>query len=402
MKFEYQARTKEGEPQVGFVDAANRDAALTVLESHGLYVLRLNKQSGPRWYGSFLSIFNRVRGKDLMVFTRQLATLMEAQLPIEKALNMLHNQTENPVLKEAVFQISQDVTSGLSLSQALERQSVFSRFFVSMVRSAEVTGKLSEVVGFLADYAEEESTLVGKVRSALMYPAILLSLFLVVVFVMVTVVFPQLKPVFDNMGVTLPIYTRIMLSSGEFLVRFWPAVLLAVAVAIGMLLNYLTTSEGRALADDMKIHSPVIWRIFVPITLTRFANSSRMLIRGGIPLAQAMEISAETIDNVVYQEVLHEVANKLRSGSLLSDALAEHPDSFPPIVNQMVAVGEVTGQLDQIFLRISTFYRREADSVISNIVDLIQPALLVVIAIGIGFLFSSILLPIYQLTGSIQ
>ncbi|MFH1246452.1 MAG: type II secretion system F family protein [Candidatus Liptonbacteria bacterium] len=402
MKFEYQARTKEGESQVGFVEAANRDMAATILGSHNLFVLRLNQTGGAHWYDGLTAFFSGVKRKDMVIFTRQLSTLLEAQLSLEKALSMLFEQTENETLKEAVYQMSQDVAAGLAFSQAMERQPMFSKFFVSMIRSAEVTGKLSEVAGFLADYTEQEAVLVDKVRSALVYPAILIVLFGVVVFIMVTFVFPQLSPVFAESGVALPLYTRIMLGVGDFLSKFWFVVVLVFAFGVIMLIDYLHTAEGKALSDDVKIHAPVFWRVFVPITLTRFGNASRMLIRGGIPLAQAMEIVAETIDNAVYEDVLHEVANSLRSGVLLSEALAEHPEYFPPIVTQMVAVGEMTGQLDQIFTRITGFYQREADAIVNNLVDLIQPLLLVFIAVGIGFLFASILLPIYQLTGSIR
>lgn len=403
MKFEYQARTKEGEMQVGVVEAANKETAATILSGHNLFVLRIEESGGAAWYQRIVAVFNRVKRKDMVIMSRQLATLLEAQLSLEKALSMLHEQTPSPLLKEAILEVSQDVASGLSFSQALERHpQIFSQFFISMIRSAEVTGRLTEVTGFLADYIEQEANLVAKARGALTYPFILAVLFGIVAMIMVAFVFPQIAPVFAESGVELPLFSRIMIGIGMFLSKYWFIVIIVMVFLGIMVLDYFRTKEGRALKDDLKIRTPILWRVYIPITLTRFGNASQMLIRGGVPLAQAMEIVAETIDNVVYQDALHEVANDLRSGVLLSEALARHSDYFPPIVTQMVAVGEVTGQLDQIFTRITGFYQREADAVVGNLVELIQPLLLVIMGILISFLFASILLPMYQLTATIN
>src|SRR3989344_5181731 len=403
MKFEYQAKTKEGETQVGFVEAASKDAAVVILGSHNLFILKLAEVGGERWYDRIASFFTGVKREQMVVFTRQLSTLLESQLPLGKALTMLYEQTTHPVLREAVYQISQDVTSGLAFSQALERHmDIFSKFFVSMVRSAEVTGKLNEAAGFIADYTEEEAVLVAKTKSALTYPAILIGLFIVVAFIMVTVVFPQIKPIFEESGVAIPLFSRVLIDSGGFISRFWPAMVILVIFLVGALLDYIRTNEGKTFFDDLKIHMPVVRRIYVPLTLTRFGNAASTLVRGGVPLAQAMEIVAETIDNVVYQDALHEVANDVRQGRLLSESLASRTEYFPPLVSQMIAVGEATGQLDQIFARLTNFYRRETDTIVNNAVDLIQPVLMVVIGVLAGVLFAAILIPLYQLTGSVR
>jgi type II secretory pathway component PulF len=356
-----------------------------------------------RWYDRIASFFSGIKREDMVIFTRQLATLLESQLPLGRALSMLYEQTTQPTLKEAVYHISQDVASGLAFSQAMERHAgIFSKFFVSMVRSAEVTGRLNEAVGFIADYTEEEAILVAKARSALTYPTILIGLFFVVAFIMVTVVFPQIQPVFEESGIALPIFSKILIQSGVFISNFWPAIVLFVIFLAGGLLDYVRTSEGKAFFDDLKIHVPIIRKIYVPLTLTRFGNSASMLVKGGVPLAQAMEIVAETIDNVVYQDVLHGVANDVRQGKLLSESLANHSEYFPSIIPQMIAVGEVTGQLDQIFTRITNLYRRETDTTVNNAVDLIQPVLMVIIGVLVGVLFAAILIPLYQLTGAVR
>jgi type II secretory pathway component PulF len=403
MKYRYQAKTKEGEMQVGYVEAANRDSAINILSGHNLFILKLEEAEKSHWYDRLSSYWSGVKRQDMVIFTRQLATLLEARLSLNRALQTLQEQTENPTLKEAIFQIAQDVDSGLSFSQALERQSgIFSEFFVSMVRSAEVTGNLDQVAGFLADYAEREATLITKVRSAMIYPAIIVGLFVVVAIIMITVVFPQIAPIFEQSGVELPTLSYILINSGAFLSRFWLLILIIAVVLVFMLLDYLRTPEGKALADDFKIRFPLVRRVYLPVTVSRFATAAAMLSRGGVPVAQAMEIVGETVDNVLYRDILHEVSDAVRQGIPLSEAIAKYPDYFPQLVPQMLAVGEATGQMNEVLMRIANFYSREADSIVNNLVDLIQPVLMIGIGVMVGLLFAAILLPLYRLTSAFQ
>lgn len=403
MKFKYEARTKEGEPQMGYVEAGDQDAAVNILSSHDLFITKIEEVGKVRWYDRIGSWFGGVKREDLVIFSRQLATLLEARLSLNKALTTLHEQTANQTMKEAVLQIAQDVDSGLAFSQALERQSnIFSGFFVSMIRSAEVTGNLDKVAGFLADYEERESVIISKAKSAMIYPAVIIGLFGAVGGIMVVFIFPQLMPVFKESGVELPWYSAMFIYTGIFIAAWWPAVLAVIGVGAAAILDYLRTTEGAAFLDDLKIRLPGAKKMFVPLTITRFANAATMLIKGGVPVAQAMEIVGETVDNVLYRDVLHEVSQEIREGIPLSQALAKHPEYFPTLVPQMIAVGEATGQLDSMFARISSYYTREADTVINNLVDLIQPVIMVVIGVMIGVLFAAVLVPLYKLTGSIK
>ena len=401
MKFKYQARNKEGEMQAGVVDAANRDSAVNILSSHELFILKLEAAEKPHWYDRLSGYFSGVKRNDMVIFTRQLATLLEARLSLNRALNTLEEQTQNLTLKEAVFRISQDVDSGLAFSQALERQGeIFSPFLVSLVRSAEVTGNLDQVAKFIADFTEREATLVSKARSAMIYPMIVIALFLLVGGLMVAVVFPQIGPIFENSGVEMPLLSRVMIGSGTFLSQWWFLFLIGFVILGVMVADYIRTPEGKAFMDDLKVRMPLVRKVFLPVTITRFANAAAMLSKGGVPVAQAMEIVGETVDNVLYRDLLHEVSQDVRQGMALSDAIAKHPDYFPALVPQMLAVGETTGQLDEILLRISNFYGREADSVVNNLVELIQPVLMIGIGLMVGLLFASILMPLYKLTAA--
>lgn len=403
MKFKYQAKNKEGELQVGFVEAAGRDAAITILTSHDLFILSLVSADAPHWYDAIVRRFTGVHQKDLVVFARQFATLLGARLPLTEALKTLHSQTNQPELRRIVQQMSEDITSGLSFSQAIERhKDVFPGFYVSMIRSAEVIGNLEEVAGFLADYMEKEYELVTKARSAMIYPGIIAGLFLVVGFLMVSFVFPQLGPVFADSGVELPIYTKALLGLGAFFGTWWPAVVL-LAFFLGLtVMAYAETTEGQALWDELKLRFPLLKRVFLPLTLTRLSNAIAMLLKGGVPMAQALEVAGQSVNNVLYQDLLMDVADDVRQGTALSASLARYPDYFPPLVSQMVVVGEATGQLDKMFARLAGFYGRDSDSTISNLVDLIQPTLMIVVGLLVGLLFASILIPLYRLTATIQ
>lgn len=399
MKYRYQAKNKGGELQVGYVEAPSKDMAVNMLVSHELFVLSLESADKKNILDRFGSYFGRVKRKEMVVFTRQLATLLDAHLPLNTALKTLYEQTSQPNLKEATYQITEDIDSGLAFSQALERQGdLFSNFFVSMVRTAEVTGNLNEAVIFLADYIEKEDVLITKARSAMIYPAVVVGLFVVVAAILVIFVFPQLGPLFDQSGVELPFTTKILIGTGIFVGNWWPIVILAIGILIVVAADYLKSNEGKAFLDDLKIRLPIIRKVFLPVTLARFSNASTMLLKGGVPLAQSIEIVSQTLDNTLYQDILREVADDVRQGVPLSEALGKYPRYFPPLVSQMIVVGESTGQLDKIFTRVSAFYDREADTVINNIVDLIQPILMIAIGLMVALLFASVLLPLYDLT----
>jgi type IV pilus assembly protein PilC len=403
MKFKYQAKTKTGELQVGNVEAVNRDSAANILASHDLYILSIEPAEKKSWYDVLAGYFGRVSRKDMMVFTRQLATLLEARLPLNNALKTLHSQVTQPTLKEAVFQMAEDIDAGLSFSQAMGRQGeVFPEFYIEMIRAAEITGNLNEIAGFLADYAEKENILEGKIKSALIYPAIVVLLFLVVGFIMVTFVFPQIGPIFAQSGVELPVYTTILLNSGAFLSKWWLALLLVFGFVAALVLDYVQTPEGKALVDDSKIKLPILNKVYVPVAISRFSNAAALLIHGGIPIAQALEVISHMIGNVLYRDILHNLAEDVRQGKLLSESIEKYPAYFPVLVPQMIAVGETTGKIEQVFTRLATFYSREADGVMNNLVDLIQPVLMIVLGVMVAFLFASILVPLYKLTSSVR
>ena len=398
MKFKYRARTSTGDLQVGLVTATSRNDAANILTSNGLFVLILDEVKEGAWYQRALDFTSRVKKKDLMIFTRQFATLLSARVPLDDALATLQKQTQNPTLYSIISEIMTDVEAGLSLSQSLEKYNrVFSDFYVSMVRSAEVTGRVDEAVDFLADYIEKQTILISKVRNALIYPVVMILLFFVVAGIMVIVVFPQIGPVFEEAGVDLPIFTKLLLAGGNFLAQWWWAVasIFGVFVIIGA--DYFRTAEGRTLMDEILFRVPLINKLLKELYVARFSESLSVLIKGGIPITKAVEITGHNVGNVSYREALHDVADNLQKGMSLSQGLDRHSKLFPPLVSQMVAIGESTGRLDALLSKVSDFYSREVDGLVGSLVELIQPILMIVIGVLVGVLFASILIPIYNL-----
>ncbi|MDP2629310.1 MAG: type II secretion system F family protein [Candidatus Harrisonbacteria bacterium] len=397
-KFHYSARNKGGEMQVGYVEAPNKTAAFNILNSHDLYILSMEEIRSKELFSGITNFFTRVKRTDVMIFTRQFATMLEAKISINDSLKNLHAQTRNLALKEAIFQINADIDSGLALSQSLARQHhIFSEFYINLVRSAEVTGRVEEAMGFLADYLEKEITLISKVRNALIYPAFVLGLFVVVASILIGFVFPQLEPIFAESNLEIPAITSILLSAGKVVANWWLLIAIIILGLIIMVWEYFKSSEGRALFDDISLRIPVLGKLFKKVYVTRFSESASVLLKGGIPVAQAIEISGHAIGSPIYQDALHRVAEAVRSGELLSVSLTRERAYFPPMTSQMVAIGEKTGKLEEMFDRVATFYSREVDAVVDNLVELIQPMLMVVMGVLVGLLFAAILVPIYNL-----
>ncbi len=401
MKYSYKARTKEGELQVGNVESVDKNTAVNVLLSHGLFVLSVEEHREEEWYDRLLNFFKRVKTTHLMIFTRQFATLLASQVPLSSSLSNLYRQTEHPILKEAIYEISNDIQAGFALSQALEKHTnVFSDFYINMVRSAEVTGRLSEVLEFLADYLEGQVAMQSKIKNALSYPIFVIILAFVVLGIIITFVFPQIIPIFKDSNIQIPWYTALLLTVGTFLNHWWWIVVFALAALVLILINYFQTREGRIVFDESILHMPLVGKLFRKIYIARFAESARVLIKGGLTIPQAVEISARTIGNVEYQEILAQASEDVRKGKLLSKVIEERPE-FPPLVSQLIAIGESTGRLEELLQKVRDFYMREIENAIENSISLIQPILMVFVGVVVAFLFAGILLPLFSLTQTI-
>ena len=397
IKFEYQARDQSGNPQVGFIEAEDRDSASKKLISDNLYILALVEVHKDGVRELFAGIFYRVTPKDIVIFTRQFATLLESNVPLSESLNILIAQTRNIFLREAIIWIQKDVNSGLSLSQAMGRHiNIFTEFYINMLRSAEVTGRIDQVMSFMADYLEKQAILASKVRNALIYPIFLVSFLFIVVIFMSIIVFPQIESVFQELGAGLPAATQGLIIFGRFLTNWWWAVLIGGIFVIFIFKDYLKNKEGQVFLDEIILRVPMLNQILKNMYIARFADSISVLTKGGVSIVQAIEVTARTIGSPIYGEILKLAAEEVKNGMPLSYALLKHPKYFPPLVSQMLAVGEQTGKVDVILSKVSSFYGREVEDLVTGLVEFIQPILMIVIGIVVGLLFSSILAPIHQ------
>lgn len=401
MLYTYTAKNKDGEIISGNLDALSEESAVSILQQAGLVVLKLERKSEEKKYAKALSFFERVSLKELSAYTRQLSILMEAQIPLIESLNALASQTVNSTLKSITIQISSDIEAGLSFSDALSKYpAVFSDFFVNMIKASELTGRLDSSLSYLADYYETQDKLNSKVRNAMIYPIFVLVMFLVVMIIMVVVVIPQLEGVITESGITpdeLPTISRIMFGVGNFLKNYYLGIIAAISVIAIVVVNYFKSEEAQGLASTLFLNFPVIGNFLKKLYISRFAETLSVLIKGGIPIVSALEISANVIGNNFYEDTILKIAQGIKEGSNMSTLIMNYPEFFPPVVSQMMAVGERTGTLDQILDKIAKNYSREVDELAGSLTEIIQPILIVFLGILVGLLVAGVIMPIYQI-----
>lgn len=400
--FEYKARTKEGEARTGVIDASSEEAALDLLQRNDLMVLAINLRTNrPTLLQSPLKFAKRISPQDVLIFTRQLATLFEARIPIIQSLKTLVSETSKPALREVTSKILDDISGGLTLSQSMAKHPrVFSSFYVSLVRSGEESGKLQEILTYLADSIERSYYFTSKARNAMIYPAFVLVAFVGVVLVMLVVVVPRLLDIFKDTGQALPFYTVFLIHFSVFLRSWGPALLVLSAMGGIALWRWGATPAGKIFFHQLQLNAPVIGNVYKKLYMARLTENLRTLIVSGIPIVRALVITKDVVGNVIYQKVVQNAIDSVKAGGTISSAFEKSPD-VPPLVTQMMKIGETSGELDFILSKVAKFYEREIELNIENLVSLIEPLLIIVLGTGVAILIVSILLPLYNLIGSI-
>jgi type IV pilus assembly protein PilC len=399
MEFNYVAKTKAGEAQTGLIEAVDERSAIETLQARGLVILNLNKTSSVPLFLKDFKMFQRVAPKELVSFSRQLSTLVSAQVPLLSSLQSLGRQTENKYFKEIVLEIANDVENGTIFSRALANYpKVFSNFFVSMVKSGEASGNLENTLGFLADYLEKQYYLMRKVVSSLSYPAFILVSFTLIAALLMVLVVPQLTSFLKESGQELPLMTNLIIGLSNFL-RSWWWLLLLITLGGSYYLYYSVKhfDSARRRWDLFKISLPVFGKkVFYKIYIGRIAENISTLIQGGLSILQALQITSEVVGNKIFEEIILEAKEDVRVGNSLSSSFIKHKE-MPAMVVQMIATGEQTGTLDIILKKMAQFYSKEIDATVDSISQLIEPILLVVIGIGVAVLVVAILMPIYNI-----
>ncbi len=392
--FEYRARDKTGKVVIGTVEATGKKTAVETLRKHDLVIISIELKR------KIEIIPARVSRKDLVVMSRQLATMLEAGLPIVIALKTLVRQTENPKLKDVLTDVAASVEGGTKLSLALAAYpKAFSNYFVSLVKTGETTGQLDKVLLVLADQQEKDYTLISEIRGALMYPIFIVVGLFVVGLLMIVMVIPQLTAILEEAGQELPIATRMLIGTSNFLTSYWWLVLIVILGIILAVRSYVQTEEGRKWWDGLKLRLPLVGDLFRKIYVARFAGSLSGLIIGGTPIVEALKIAGDVTGSEIYKEVFYETSDAVRGGKPITSVI-EKREEVPPMVANMMAVGEKTGKLGEILLVVNNFYTKEVDTSLKGLVRLIEPAVMIIMGIAVGIMVAAIIMPMYNLAGA--
>lgn len=400
-KFSYEARDQATNQIVkSAIQADSETAAARLLIKQGFVPLDIKEQSGE---GGFLEkITGRITTKDKVVFTRQLATLIGAGLPLSQSLHTVLGQTQNKQLQSVVQEVSSSVEGGRSLSDSFAKHpQVFSEVFVSLMAAGELSGTLDQSLQRIAAQQEKDAATVGKIKGALTYPLIVLFvIFGVMAFMLFTVV-PQVKKLYEDLGKELPFLTQVMVGMADFLAMFWWLVLIVGGIGIYFLLQYFKTENGIKFKDTFKINVPLFGKMFKKLYMARFARTAQTLLSTGVSMLDTLTITGRAVSNTVIQKAIERAADKVQGGKALSLAL-EPEEAMEPLVPQMIKIGEQSGKIDDMLGKVAQIYEDELDEEIRTISTSIEPILMVVLAIVAGGMVGAILFPIYSLVNGIN
>lgn len=402
MTFKYKVLDQNGLGKEGSIDAVNIDIAIGALQKRGFSIVSI-KPEGEK--GSFLekriSLFERVSNKDIVILSRQMATLFEAQVSALRVFQLLAIQSENATLRRKLKEIVDDLQAGNSISGALAKHSeIFSQFYINMVKSGEESGKLDQTFMYLADHLDRTYEVTSKVKTALIYPAFVVFTFVAVMVLMLVVVIPKISGILKESGQAIPIYTKIVLGFSDFLVSYGIFILVALIIGGFFLYRYLRTNAGKLSWDRTKITLPFVKILYLKLYLSRIADNMNTMLVSGIPMVRVLDLTSTVVDNLVFKNILQKSVEDVKAGSSVSDALDKHPE-IPGIFVQMVKIGEETGQLGNILKTLATFYRREVTNAIDSVVSLIEPTMIVLLGLGVAFLMAAVLIPIYSISAGI-
>ncbi len=402
MLFNYEAVDATGAQKVGSIDAVNVDIAISSLQRRGFILTTIKEaDASSSFLSKNISIFDRVSNKDVVILSRQLSTLFEAQVSALRIFRLLGSEAENHVLGKKLVTIADDLQSGNSISQALSKHPrVFTEFYISMVKAGEESGKLNETFQYLADYLDREYELNSKVKGALIYPAFVMMTFLTVMILMFTMVIPKISGILVESGAEIPVYTKVILGLSNFLVSYG-FVLLGIAMVAGFfLIRFIRTPVGKNSFDRFKLHVPYISSLYRKLYLSRLADNMTTMLLSGIPMVRSIELTSNVINNDIYKGILNGAVEAVKGGKTLSESLSGDPEAIPGIMVQMIKVGEESGELGNILKTVAKFYSREVTTAVDSLVSLIEPLMIVLLGGGVAVLLAAVLVPIYNIASA--
>ncbi len=396
VRFAYKVLDKDVNHKSGLVEADDIKQAVEILRKEGYMILSL-REDHANLVDDLMIRFQKPKFGDISNFTRQFATMIASGLPLVEALQILRDQSK-PSMARVVESVLREVEDGVSLSEAMGKVAgVFSKVYISLVRAGETAGVLDKIMLRLADTLDKQREFKSKTKGAMIYPTIVLVGMLVVIFIMMVFVVPRMTQMYQEFGANLPTSTQILISSSTFMAKFWWLIIAVVLGIVLFVLRWIKTETGGLLWEQLVFHLPIIGPLRKDILLADFARTIGLLSAAGISVLESMQIVADVLGSRIYKEGILRAASRVEKGSSLSDALVVSTD-FPPILSQMVAVGEQTGKIDEILMKLASFYEQETEIKIKALMTAIEPLIMVIMGVGVGFLVFAIIMPIYNLT----
>ena len=402
MKYHYKARNSKGELSSGVIESSSPEFVVEILHRHNLIITDLGEAEKVPLFSKKIKIFpERIKAKELVFLFKQLSSLFSANVPLIEALAAVSKQTSNDFLRRVLLDIASDVDGGMAFSEALSHYSkTFSPFIVNMIRTGEAVGNLGKVLEHLSSHIEKNYNLTAKIKGAMYYPAFIIVAIFVVVIIMLVFVLPQMSGMFEEFGVELPLPTKILMALSSFLISYGWTLIIVFFLLFVLVWKYAKTSSGQKIKSIIEIKFPVTGSLFQKIYLSRLAENLGTLIKGGLSIVRSLEIVAGVVGNTLYRDVLNKAQNTVRRGETISSAFAKS-EIIPPTFSQMISSGEKSGKIQDTLLDLAKFYSTEVDTTVSNLMSLLEPLLIALMAVMVGFIAAAVLLPVYQLAGSI-
>lgn len=399
LQFQYEAKNRREEIVQGSVEAISEESARETLQERGLTVLSLVGEERSLLKMDVGGWFNRPNNKDIVIFTRQLATIIAADVPLIEGLNTIARQSEKPVFARIVMDLAEAIRGGNSLSGAVVKYpKLFTDFYVSLVRSGEVSGRMEETLLYLADYLERNQNMNSKVRGALAYPGFVLFALVTVMIIMVTSVLPKMLGFITEAGVAdIPLITRMLIALTNFVNSYIWLILAVIVFTAWFVRQYVGTVDGKRRLDYVKISFPRLGVVARNVYIARIAETLSTLIKSGVPILEGLKITSEIANHSLYREILIEAQQNVQNGGTVSEIFFKYPKEIPRLVASMLTIGEKTGKTDFMLENIFKFYNAEAERDIQNLSQLIEPILILLLGMGVALLVSAIMLPMFSL-----
>ena len=394
--YKYTAKNKEGKNIAGNVSAQNKEGAIEMLRKQEL--LPISLAEGKKGFNMEFGGKKKVKLDDLSIFSRQLATMVESGIPVVAALDALYQQTEHKTLKEAIGKVRDDVETGSGFSQALARHPrVFNHLYVYMVKAGESSGLLDEILARLATYLEKLNSLQRKVKSSMVYPAVVVFIAISITAFLLIKVVPTFKGIFDLLGGALPLPTLILLAVSDFARQYFLLGVGALVLFIIILLRYIKTDRGRYILDSTVLKLPIFGELFRKFSISKFSRTLSTLVRSGVPILVSMDIVGKTCGNKVLEKAMVESAKAIRDGKSIAEPLGKSK-VLPPMAVKMISIGEQTGQLEKMLSKIADFYDEQVDAAVSSLISIIEPVIILFLGVVVGGIVLAIFMPIFKIT----